>query len=140
MFAYGTLAIPQVMTALTGAVFPGVLAYVTNYARFLLKGKPYPGMYRCQGAMTFGTLYLDVDEVSLRMMDAFEDDIYVRESIVVNKESGGVTAAWAYLVPERHAVQLDVKCWNETAFLNTHGKAYIAMCERVREEWRRKVC
>ena len=134
VFAYGTLAIPQVMSALTGAVFPAVSAYVTHYARFLLTGKPYPGMCRHAGAMTSGCLYLNVDEESLRVADEFEDDIYVRETIVVNTESGECVKAWAYLIPEEHEAQLGVACWDQDVFLEKHGKTYIAMCTRVREE------
>lgn len=139
VFAYGTLAIPQVMTALTGVVFPTIPAHVTHYARFLLKGKPYPGMCRRKGAVTFGRLYRNVDEESLRVLDEFEDDIYVRETIVVNTESGEFSKAWAYLIPEEYEARLGVECWDQANFLEKHGEAYIAMCARVREEFARKV-
>ena len=134
VFAYGTLAIPQVMTALTGVVFPTVPAHVIHYARFLLKGKPYPGMCRRQNTMTSGRLYRNVDEESLRVMDAFEDDIYVREAIVVNTESGAFAKAWAYLIPEEYEVRLGVECWDQEVFLDKYGETYLAMCARVREE------
>ena len=134
VFAYGTLAIPQVMSALTGAGFPAVSAHVIHYARFLLKGKSYPGMCRRKGAMTSGRLYLNVDKESLRVMDEFEDDIYVRETIVVMTESGTFANAWTYLIPEDYEVRLGVECWDQDSFLEKHGEAYIAMCARVREE------
>ncbi len=122
------------MSALTGDVFPTISAHVAHYERFLLTGKPYPGMCRREGAMTSGRLYLNVDKESLRVMDEFEDDIYVRETIVVNTESGEFAKAWAYLISREYETQLGVECWDQDVFLEKHGEAYIAMCARVREE------
>ncbi len=84
--------------------------------------------------MTSGRLYLNVDEESLRVMDEFEDDMYVRETIVVNTEFGECEKAWAYLVPKEHQAQLGTECWDQDVFLENHGETYIAMCARVREE------
>jgi gamma-glutamylcyclotransferase (GGCT)/AIG2-like uncharacterized protein YtfP len=138
VFTYGTLAIPQVMTAVTGILFPTVHATATNHARFLLKGKPYPGMCRRKGAVTFGQLYLDIDEGSLQVMDEFEDDIYVRESIVVNTEYGKVASAWAYLIPDEFLGRLGAECWDQDVFMKRYGETYIVMCSRLREECARK--
>ena len=122
------------MDALTGSIPPTVPAHVTSYASFLLKGKPYPGMCRREGAVTSGRLYLNVDEESLRVMDEFEDDIYVRETIVVSTESRECAKAWAYLIPEEYEARLGVECWDQDIFLEKHGETYIAMCARVRDE------
>ncbi|MBQ27062.1 MAG: hypothetical protein CMH81_02830 [Nitrospiraceae bacterium] len=135
IFSYGTLAIPHVMDALTGSIPPTVPAHVTSYASFLLKGKPYPGMCRREGVVTSGLLYLNVDEKSLRVIDAFEDDIYVRESIGVMMESGALTNAWAYLVLEEYEERLGVECWDQDVFLDKHGESYIAMCARVHDDF-----
>lgn len=126
------------MTALTGAVFPMVSAHVIHHASFLLKGKPYPGMCRRKDAVTSGQLYLNIDEASLRVLDEFEDDIYVRETILVNTESGERADAWAYLISEEFEGRLSVECWNQDIFLEKHGQAYVEMCSRVRAKYGRK--
>jgi len=129
VFCYGTLAIPHVMAALTGGDFRTISAHVTHYARFLLKDKPYPGMCRRDGVVTSGLLYLNVDAQSLRVIDGFEDDIYVREVIEVLPKSGVLTNAWAYIVSDKYTKWLGVECW-DPIFFWTNMVNPISKCVR----------
>ena len=139
VFAYGTLAIPQVIAVLTGAILSSVSADAPHYARFLLNGKPYPGMCRRDGAVTSGRLYRNINDESLRLMDEFEDDVYEREAIIVTPRKESAVSAWAYVIPKHDELRLGLKCWDEDVFMEKWGESYIAMCLRVREGYERKV-
>lgn len=106
VFTYGTLEIGEVLQAVTGHVFPAQRATLRGYARYLMKGKVFPGIVEDAGAETTGTLYLDVDEKALARLDEFEDDFYERRLVGLVTELGEEVQAWAYVVPEgaRHLV------------------------------------
>ena len=123
------------MAALTGKTFPAVRATAEHYARVLLKGQPYPGIYERHGTVTPGKLYSKIDAESLKVIDAFEDDIYVREAIDVTIERGEVVEALAYVVPEVHANRLGSVPWDADIFMARYGQEYIAMCQRMRMEF-----
>ena len=44
VFTYGTLEIPEVMEAVIGKSLASAEAWAKGFAKFLLKGRIYPGM------------------------------------------------------------------------------------------------
>ncbi len=89
LFTYGSLSIPRIMKMLTGKCFITIYVVAFDYACFLLRNKPYPGMIYSKNDMTIGLLYIGVDEPSLKIINSFEDDIYEQREIEVVSRCGG---------------------------------------------------
>ncbi len=49
VFTYGTLEIPEVMEAVIGKSLASAEAWAKGFAKFLLKGRIYPGMTPSKG-------------------------------------------------------------------------------------------
>ena len=76
LFTYGTLEIPEVMEAVTGRAWASAEAWAKGFAKFLLKGRIYPGMTALPGAICSGRVYYHIDRRTLEILDAFEDEVY----------------------------------------------------------------
>ena len=83
VFAYGSLQVTEVMTAVTGKYFPSVPARLPAHARYRLKERAYPGL-----APQPGRLHCGVDRLSLSWLDRFEDRFYERRTLVFTGEGG----------------------------------------------------
>ena len=134
VFTYGTLEIPEVMEAVTGQTFPSVDATAHGFVRYLLNEKIYPGMKVEAHASTFGRVYLNVDEQSLRILDEFEDEIYERKLIEVIIRTGGSCRAFAYLIPHLAYQTLSSEPWNKEEFLSKYFDTYVESCRLFHEE------
>ena len=126
VFCYGTLAFPEIMTTVTGRHFPAVAATLGGYARYCVKNAIYPAIVVEAGAQTEGTLYCDIDPVSLRRLDRYEDSIYVRRTVNVRTVDGAIRAAQTYIVPAQRRWILSARPWDKMHFARHHLKAYLA--------------
>lgn len=124
------------MTALTHRSFVSITAVAGGYACSLLKGECYPGLVRRDGHSTSGVLYWDVDEATFALLDAFEDEVYVRELLEVTTAGGERVSAMAYIIPSHRADLLSTTAWHVSTFLTTHGKAYLCMCRAAGQHLR----
>ena len=129
LFTYGTLSVPEVMTALIGRTFESSEAQADGYTCFLIKGEHYPGIVARAGHSARGRVHFDVDEETWSVLDRFEGDVYSRQSIEV-KTSGQPVSALTYVILPWRAEVLSETPWDEAAFLAEHGKAYIDMCRK----------
>lgn len=125
LFTYGTLEIPAVLEAVTGRTFPSAAAMLPGHARFLLRGRVYPGIIRDVRSRVTGVLYTGVDADSLALLDRFEDDFYRREAVRVQPASGCWTDAAAYVVPPAHSALLSALPWDRAAFVARHLEALL---------------
>ncbi len=132
VFAYGTLQLPEVMRAVTGADYPSTPARLPGYARYRLAGLPYPGLRAERGALTDGVLYRAIDPGALRRLDAFEDDFYRREALLVWPERGGPEPAEVYVVPPEHHGLLELVPWSLQGFRDSALAGFMARCQAVR--------
>ncbi|UCE62621.1 MAG: gamma-glutamylcyclotransferase [Nitrospirota bacterium] len=130
VFAYGTLEVPAVMEAVTGWVFDSAEAIAEDYARFLLKGRIYPGMTPVSGETTGGRVYFEVTQQALMLLDKFEDEIYVRQSIAVRTDEGHWYHAYAYIIEPKDREVLSVHPWIREKFVEDHLTAYLAGCRK----------
>ena len=128
VFTYGTLEIPDVMEAVTGRSFDSVEATADGYARFLLKGRIYPGMTPVSGHTTSGRVYFEVDERSLLLLDQFEDDVYVRQLISVHTAAANWLNAYAYIIDPKDKDVLTANPWSKETFAAKHLSSYLAAC------------
>lgn len=131
-FAYGTLEIPEVMRAVTGRRPAREPASLHGFVRALLRGRVYPGAVASSGAVVDGSLYHALDEDAFALLDRFEDDLYERRSLVVQRVDGTTALAEVYVVPDRHRHLLGAEPWQRAAFEREHLPAFLAACERFR--------
>lgn len=134
IFSYGSLMYPDVILALTNKIFHSEQAVLYGYERRLMKGKIYPGIITKPNAEIAGTLWCDLDNDSLKILDTFEDKEYERTMLEVETHSGTMNAL-AYTINVKQAQLLDNSEWDPNYFKTNHLKEYINMCCRFREEF-----
>ena len=125
IFAYGTLLIPCVMYAVTAREFRFKNAILRGYARFTVKGESYPGIIPVTDAVTEGIIYIDVDELSLERLDAFEGDLYQRTPILAEIKGEETFNAEAYVIKPKFRNHLSWSEWNMKEFARKHLKAFL---------------
>ena len=134
VFTYGTLEIPEVMEAVTGRSLASAEARAKGFAKFLLKGRIYPGMIALPGAVCSGRVYYHPDRRTLEILDAFEDEVYTRERIEVEVVEGGSVEAYAYLIPPRYRECLTSIPWKPDEFMTRHLAHYLEACKAFHRE------
>ena len=125
IFTYGTLMIPEVMAAVTTHKFRSTGAILKGYARFTVKGESYPGIIPVTDAATEGIIYFDVDELSLRRLDAFEGDLYQRIQIQVETKGIEILKADTYVIKPKFRSHLSSLEWNMKEFAQKHLKTFL---------------
>lgn len=134
LFTYGTLEIPEVMEAVTGRSWASAEARAEGFAKFLLKGRIYPGMTALQGSICSGRVYYHVDRRTLEILDAFEDELYARERIEVEVEGGRFLQAYAYLIRSQDRECLTSIPWQPEEFKSKHLVRYLEACKTFHRE------
>jgi gamma-glutamylcyclotransferase (GGCT)/AIG2-like uncharacterized protein YtfP len=133
LFAYGTLELPELMEALTGFRPDSIDAVLEGYARFLLRGRSYPGIVESEGARTAGRLYHALDAAALTRLDRFEGPLYERRIVEVRPASGDGVAAHVYVLRREHRALLTTRPWERAHFAREHLEAYLAHCRGLRD-------
>ena len=134
LFTYGTLEIPEVMEAVTGRSWASAEARAEGFAKFLLKGRIYPGMTAVQGSICSGRVYYRIDRRTLDILDAFEDEVYARERIEVEVEGGRLLQADAYLIRPQDREWLTATPWQPEEFSSKHLVRYLEACKTFHRE------
>jgi gamma-glutamylcyclotransferase (GGCT)/AIG2-like uncharacterized protein YtfP len=119
LFSYGTLQVPEVMQAVTGRTYEGLLADLPGYAVYTVNQAEYPGVVPQAGSKAPGTLYIGVAPQQLKALDVFEGDLYERRLLEVVTSDGHKSAAWVYVVPARLGSRLSSRPWSLRHFV-TH--------------------
>jgi gamma-glutamylcyclotransferase (GGCT)/AIG2-like uncharacterized protein YtfP len=125
LFAYGTLEIPEVMMAVTGRSFSQQPALIVDHARYRLKNRAYPGLREEYGVVTNGTVYTGLDAEAMQRLDTFETDLYVRKTLTVHPEAGGLMRAEVYLIRPVHYGQLTGEAWDQAAFVQQSLRRFL---------------
>ena len=134
VFTYGTLEIPEVMEAVTGKSLASAEAWAKGFTKFLLKGRIYPGMTAVQGAICSGRVYYHIDRRTLEILDAFEDEMYIRERIEVEVQKGRSLEAYAYLIPPHYRNCLTSTPWQPDEFITKYLVHYLEACKTFHRE------
>lgn len=116
LFVYGSLQLPEVLSAVTGTLFTAYPAQLHGYSRHRLRERSFPGIRPNPAASVEGLLWLNVDAASLAKLDAFEDDFYQRETVRVSTADGREWAALAYVVRAECAELLLAAAWDLEEF------------------------
>lgn len=124
-FAYGTLMIPAVMYAVTARHFRYRKAMLRGYARFVVTGESYPGIFPQAGAITEGIFYFNVDELSFKRLDIFEGDLYQRTTVLVEIEEEEMLNAESYIIKPEYRDFLSSKAWDIKTFTQTYLETFL---------------
>lgn len=135
VFTYGTLMLPEVMSAVTGKYFPSTQACLKNYQRFQIKKKIYPAIIYAEEASTDGVLYYDIDETSLQRLDFFEDVIYYRKEVVVAINDSESIPAYAYIMNPDYESSLSTEAWDLQTFKDECLERYVRRTSQWMEEY-----
>jgi gamma-glutamylcyclotransferase (GGCT)/AIG2-like uncharacterized protein YtfP len=133
LFAYGTLELPELMEALAGFRPDSIDAVLEGYARFLLRGRSYPGIVEAVGAQTEGRLYHALDAAALTRLDRFEGPLYERRIIQVRPAAGHGVPAHVYVLRREHRALLTTRPWERARFAREHLDAYLTHCRDLRD-------
>ena len=125
LFTYGTLEIPEVMQLVAGQDFISEPALLKDYVRYKLAAASYPGIVHETGSEVTGTVYFDIDEVTLHKLDRYEDTCYQRLQVEVILQNNEVREAMAYVVAEDQKNLLSNLAWNKQDFIEQELKAFI---------------
>lgn len=126
VFVYGTLLLPNIMEAVTGSSFESIPATLEGYRRLRLKNEVFPGLIADPEASTRGKLYLGVDAHALKLLDAFEGDLFDRQLLSVVAENGDRCQAYVYIVPEWNSSQLEDEPWSLKTFMQDDYETFMA--------------
>ena len=132
LFAYGTLALPDVVDALTGRVPAARPARLAGYRCRLIRGQDDAGIERHPGSATDGILYQDLTTAELSLLDAFETTPYRRRVVKVQPASGPSVRAWAYVVPSHATNLLSPSPWEPQRFPQTARGDTLKTCRELR--------
>jgi gamma-glutamylcyclotransferase (GGCT)/AIG2-like uncharacterized protein YtfP len=124
MFTYGSLMIPRVMEVISGRLFDAAPARLQGYVRYALRGETYPGLVEEAAAATDGVLWRDVDDDSLRRIDAFEGDWYERQAVQVLVEEDAMPAE-TYVLIEAQRHRVSRRPWSRARFESRYLQRFL---------------
>lgn len=125
VFVYGTLMIPEVMTAVTGKYFNTSASVLRDYTRRSLRDRVYPGIRKSMHASVQGYVYQKVDGHSLALLDAFEGEEFRRIRVNVTIAGGKRQPAYAYVIRARYVKLMMLEDWDLQRFMERDLKQYL---------------
>ncbi len=126
LFIYGTLAVPEVMVAVTGRSVPLVPATLPGHHCGQVTGAPYPGVVPSPGTATRGWLMEGLGPATLRRLDAYEGPLYRRSRARVLGPGGRPRVAWVYVVRPGQRHRVGRHPWSLETFVARDLRDYLA--------------
>ena len=127
IFVYGTLIFPEVVLKLTGKSFQTKDAILKGYKRCKIfdqhTPRRYPAIIESNNDFVKGKILFDVDEESLKVLDFFEDNDYIRKEEIVfigKKEFLTYVYVWNPKLKEKL-----MKKWSPEEFQQKHLRDYL---------------
>lgn len=131
LFAYGTLAIDDVITALIGRVPIWTDATAPGWRVASIPGKVYPGLILSSNSSAAGRLYRDLTLTEWILLNDFEDSLYQLDRISVAPASiSALTYTW-------DGPRLGTS-WEVSGFVGSALNQYVGRCEAWRNRYRRQ--
>lgn len=124
VFCYGTLEFDSVMQKVTGTLFTPESATLIDYARYMVKGAPYPAIIHEPGAVTDGTLFRGLNVQQMYMMDEYEGSLYDRIDSEVLAAKGELIPVQIYVVPSSRQHYVSSQAWNRNEFELLYLKSF----------------
>jgi len=120
----------ELMQALTGKSFMTKFGQLHGYAQFMIKEEGQSAMILFPDRMVDGVVYLDMDEVSLAKIDAFQGKRFVREEVSIEGEGGEWLEASAYCLKLSRKSLLRGEEWDEDVYRAKYLKKELASCRK----------
>jgi gamma-glutamylcyclotransferase (GGCT)/AIG2-like uncharacterized protein YtfP len=132
IFVYGTLTSPEVVRVLLGRELAAIRpARLQGYTRHPVQNFVFPGMIPCadKSSVVEGCIYTDVSPLERKLLDWFEGDEYLRQTVqatVNSKPSSSSMTVEAY-VWKPHLVDqlLQDQDWSYENFCEQHSEWYL---------------
>lgn len=130
LFVYRTLLFDGIVQALTDRTFQSSPALLRGFTRHAIvregETEAYPAIKPHASAGVSGRVFLDVDESSASLIDAFEGDPpdYQAAPVAVESADGRTITATTYVALPGLVPQLD-GTWSEQEFQRLHLEYYV---------------
>ncbi|XP_020155073.1 AIG2-like protein D isoform X1 [Aegilops tauschii subsp. strangulata] len=145
VFVYGTLMAEEVVRVLLGRVPPSSPALLPNQyvracalrstppGRLSIRGRVYPAILPVDGSKVPGKVWQGITDRELDVLDIFEDEEYVRETVGISLADSADMIAYAYIWGNVDDPDLYGE-WDFDEWKKVHLKDYITMTQDFREE------
>ncbi|CAM0946989.1 unnamed protein product [Alopecurus aequalis] len=134
VFVYGTLMSEEVVRILLGRVPPSSPALLPNHRRFSIRDRVYPAILPVDGNEVSGKVFKGITDGELDVLDIFEDEEYVRETVGVSlTDSSETITALAYIWANVDDPDLYGE-WDFDEWKEVHLKDYLTMTQDFKEE------
>jgi len=125
LFVYGCLSLPEVLKHVTGRTFRTEEGVLHGYARLQIKDEPDAALIPFPDNQTEGVVYFDVDDESLRKMDALQGPLFKRTEVNVQTGTDRWAEAETYVFNLKERKRLVAKAWDETEFREKRLAKYL---------------
>lgn len=122
LFAYGTLMCEDILVQVAGCRPEGGPATVRGYRYARVKGEDYPALVPDGPGRVGGVVYFDVPDTAWARLDRFEGDMYARELVEAELETGDCMTVATYVARPEFLSRLETADWSFADFLR-EGKA-----------------
>ena len=128
LFAYGTLMLPKIWTAVTGTAAVSQPARLSGYACYRVAGADFPGIIETgkPGDVVDGCVYDDIDPRVLDRLDRYEDDFYQRVEVQVKADNDPALACLTYVIPASEQGVLSEEKWDLDWFRENAQERYFS--------------
>ena len=128
VFVYGSLMNPEVRDHLVNKGYNIEKGRLLGHKRVRLNGYSFPAIYPNQEQSVDGQILLSIDDESLRALDEFESEFYIREKVTVKAESGSTVECFAYVYDMKDMSLLTDKAWSNKEFRQNHMQNMVNRC------------
>jgi gamma-glutamylcyclotransferase (GGCT)/AIG2-like uncharacterized protein YtfP len=126
LFAYGTLMCEDIMLDVSGWRLAQIGGALIGYSRRRVRGKGYPGLIQSRGGRTEGVIYLGLSDDAWRRLDRFEGDMYARQPVSFERNTGDRLTADTYVARLEYLDRLEESDWDFEEFLRGGKERFTA--------------
>ena len=117
LFAYGTLMCEDIFEDVSGCRCSHVSGKLAGYRRKAVQHEVYPAIFPDENATVNGLVYLDLADSAWPYLDAFEGDMYQRQSVQVHADDGRILSAMTYVIQPPFMHLIAPEDWDFEVFL-----------------------
>ncbi len=130
LFTYGTLMDSDVFALVTGVSRQGNNAMLPGYRRYTVIGESYPAIVPSENETVDGVLYDDLSDESIKKLDQFEGDEYLR--IQGSAFVGNIfKTVWVYEYNQKYVSNVSSEPWSFTHFVENEKEAFLKLCKQT---------
>lgn len=111
LFAYGTLQHPRIIGRILNRIPPAASARLPGFARFRIRDEDFPGIIPAEDSNLDGTVFFDISDPEWERLDAYESNLYQRQTLWVTAAEGIRMQAETYVIPPQNENDLTRDPW-----------------------------